>query len=281
MKRLRNGFTLIELLVVISIIALLIGILLPALGSARGSAQAVLCLGNMKQLGVATTAYAQDFDDRIWVATEEWAQKLNTDTGRYERGVVFEYVSNEEIFECPKNKRRPGVDHNPSAIAPLLATSGEELNFDYTRPGGTGGALLGAEVRVYQTDRVKGQVPNALPDSFNQSIADRTAMTEFAGVPVFIEESEHINNSSVHDGRWSNTDQFGPRHDGKATIALLDGQAIFFEPSQGKDPESAEPLDFIANDLFVRDASRIYHRIAVGDPSRRPYGWINRPKVIP
>ena len=58
----RRGFTLIELLVVISIIALLIAILLPALSSARRTARDVACLANIKQIGVATFAYAADSD---------------------------------------------------------------------------------------------------------------------------------------------------------------------------------------------------------------------------
>jgi prepilin-type N-terminal cleavage/methylation domain-containing protein/prepilin-type processing-associated H-X9-DG protein len=61
--RCRGGFTLIELLVVISIIALLLSILLPTLGSARRTAQAAQCLSNMRQLGIATFAYVNDFRD--------------------------------------------------------------------------------------------------------------------------------------------------------------------------------------------------------------------------
>lgn len=63
MQRLRNtrrGFTLIELLLVIAIIALLIGMLLPALGGARDSARSIKCLASMRSLGVAMSLYSED-----------------------------------------------------------------------------------------------------------------------------------------------------------------------------------------------------------------------------
>lgn len=58
----RCGFTLIELLVVISIIALLVALLLPALGAARKTARGLRCLTNLKQFGLANEIYANDFD---------------------------------------------------------------------------------------------------------------------------------------------------------------------------------------------------------------------------
>lgn len=60
-----SAFTLIELLVVISIIALLVAILLPALANARNAARDVVCLNNMKQLGIATYAYQAENKGRF------------------------------------------------------------------------------------------------------------------------------------------------------------------------------------------------------------------------
>jgi prepilin-type N-terminal cleavage/methylation domain-containing protein len=75
-----HGFTLVELLVVISIIALLLAVLMPALSAARKTAQRVICATNLKQVGMAPLLFANDNDG--WFPMAD-AKVLSVSNSRY------------------------------------------------------------------------------------------------------------------------------------------------------------------------------------------------------
>ena len=121
----QKGFTLIELLVVISVIALLLSILMPALNMARERGKRIVCLSNLKSL---FTTYFMYCDDNDGIMPDSWAQNVHPTTGQpppgtyswvyspppgagkyvqeeaLRQGKLFKYTETVEIYKCPTAK---------------------------------------------------------------------------------------------------------------------------------------------------------------------------------
>jgi len=235
----RGAFTLIELLVVIAIIAILAGMLLPALSKAKSKGQAIVCLNNLSQLQKAWQMYTDDNDDMMplteldsggpphyrarpgsWVLGNA---VLDVSPTNLQAGTLFPYLPSVGVFRCPSDRTLTNPRDGKRFPVNRSYTVNAALN-------AKGGMVENNPPRPFVHLKKLSAVVTSRVWVFTES----TPFTDMPGDPVL---AFYIAQSLPHE-RWGDipTD----RHSQGCNLSFADGHAEFHGWKAPKDSRSAD-----------------------------------------
>ncbi len=229
----RNAFTLIELLVVISIIALLIAILLPALGKARETANGSLCLSNMRQLGIGHQMYANDNSDTLIHSMRGHGLWGNISLGAWG---YLPKVAGTGMGAHARNEGANLIWNCPTTFRDLQGSvPGGVVKWTYLRAANHNSGTFGYGVGGFQKLAEVRQASNQILLADGELVgADVT--NGYAGQANMAMTTWHrLVNPALHSG------DMAFRHNRGGGFVYLDNHASILKPSQLTEPMFQEP----------------------------------------
>jgi prepilin-type N-terminal cleavage/methylation domain-containing protein/prepilin-type processing-associated H-X9-DG protein len=243
-RRPRAGFTLVELLVVIRIIALLISILMPALGRARAQANATKCLSNLRQIGQALTMYASQHKGRTvhvwpWTSHPNWSGEYVWNIS-YHEFIARDIGNSRDVYRCPD---RPEQSHVTEPQPRYGLEGGYPTDYAYNETGWSGSPYVGFLCDGRPIAKIRNSAEKIwLSEASCVSRGDRDGWqvsysTDGYGgpnpQPNEVVNWTHIYNAPGHTFDWA-ARETRPRHNKANNCLFYDGHAERMVSTKGR-----------------------------------------------